>query len=154
MPAEAFFRTTALGDRLPSHHQIILLSISEPSHRHLLWPSCRYGKVFKSHLFLSPTIVSCDHELNNFILQNEDRFFQGSYPKPVHGVLGKNSLLVVVGETHKRLRTMALALVNATKAKPGYLNDIETMATYVMTRWKGKEEVYFYDEARKVRMSE
>ncbi|CAA6672393.1 unnamed protein product [Spirodela intermedia] len=113
----------------------------------------RYGKVFKSHLFLSPTIVSCDPELNNFILQNEDRYFQGSYPKPVHGVLGKNSLLVVVGETHKRLRTMALALVNATKANPGYINDIETMATYVMTRWKGKEEVYFCDEARKFTFS-
>ncbi|KAK4342200.1 hypothetical protein RND71_038016 [Anisodus tanguticus] len=38
----------------------------------------RYGKVFKSHLFFSPTVVSCDQDLNYFILQNEDKLFQCS----------------------------------------------------------------------------
>ncbi|KAL1104501.1 hypothetical protein V6Z11_D04G069500 [Gossypium hirsutum] len=36
----------------------------------------RYGRVFKSHLFGSPTIVSCDHELNMVVLQNEEKLFK------------------------------------------------------------------------------
>ncbi|XP_010272532.1 PREDICTED: cytochrome P450 724B1-like [Nelumbo nucifera] len=109
----------------------------------------RYGKVFKSHLFFSPTVVSCDQELNYFILQNEDKLFQCSYPKPIHGVLGKSSLLVVVGDTHKRLRNVALTLVSTTKSNPEYLNDIERTAIHILDSWKGKQVVSFCEEARK-----
>ncbi|XP_058114780.1 cytochrome P450 724B1-like isoform X4 [Magnolia sinica] len=109
----------------------------------------RYGKVFKSHLFCSPTVVSCDQELNNFILQNEEKLFQCSYPKPIHGILGTSSMLVVVGDTHKRLRSLALTLVSTTKSKPEYLNDIERIAIQIMDAWKDKKEVIFCEEARK-----
>lgn len=115
----------------------------------------RYGKVFKSHLFFSPAIVSCDQELNHFILQNEDKLFQCSYPKPIHGVLGKNSLLVVVGDAHKRLRTMALTLVSTTKSKVSYLNDIEKIAVRIIHSWKDQHrtQILFCEEARKFTFS-
>ncbi|KAL8506252.1 hypothetical protein ACS0TY_017209 [Phlomoides rotata] len=109
----------------------------------------RYGKVFKSHLFFSPTVVSCDQELNYYILQNEDRLFQCSYPKPIHGILGKNSMLVVVGDTHKRLRNVAVSLVTTMRSKPGFLNDIERTATHILDSWKDKNQVIFCEEARK-----
>lgn len=112
-----------------------------------------YGKVFKSHLFFSPTVVSCDQELNYYILQNEDRLFQCSYPKPIHGILGKSSMLVAVGETHKRLRSVALSLVTTMKSKPDFLNDIETTATRVLDSWKDTNQIIFCDQARKVRNS-
>lgn len=110
----------------------------------------RYGKVFKSHLFFCPTVVSCDEELNYHILQNEDRLFQCSYPKPIHGILGKNSMLVVVGDTHKRLRNVAVSLVTTMRSKPGFLNDIERTATQILDSWKDKNQVIFCEEARKV----
>ncbi|KAK1310777.1 hypothetical protein QJS10_CPA08g01881 [Acorus calamus] len=109
----------------------------------------RFGKVFKSHLFCSPTVVSCDQELNHFILQNEEKLFQCSYPKPIHGILGESSMLVVVGDTHKRLRSQALTLISTTKSKGGYLNDIERTAIQVVESWKGKEQIIFCEEARK-----
>lgn len=109
----------------------------------------RYGKVFKSHLFFSPTVVSCDPELNYFILQNEDKLFQCSYPKPIHGILGEISMLVAVGDTHKRLRNVALSLVNTIKSKPEFLYDIEKTAVQIFDSWKGKEQVLFCPEARK-----
>ncbi|XVF21195.1 hypothetical protein REPUB_Repub12eG0069700 [Reevesia pubescens] len=109
----------------------------------------RYGKVFKSHLFFSPTVVSCDPELNYFILQNEGKLFQCSYPKPIHGILGKVSMLVAVGETHKRLRNAALSLVTITKSKPEFLNDIERIAIQILDSWKDKPKVIFCEEARK-----
>ncbi|KAI3465934.1 hypothetical protein Pfo_022597 [Paulownia fortunei] len=109
----------------------------------------RYGKVFKSHLFFSPTVVSCDQELNYYILQNEDRLFQCSYPKPIHGILGKSSMLVAVGDTHKRLRNVAISLVSTMKSKPNLLNDIERTATQILESWKDKNQVIFCEEARK-----
>ncbi|KAL8136660.1 hypothetical protein V2J09_002661 [Rumex salicifolius] len=109
----------------------------------------RYGKVFKSHLFFSPTVVSCDQELNYFILQNEDKLFQCSYPKPIHGILGEISMLVAVGDTHKRLRNVALSLVNTIKSKPEFLNDIERTAVQILDSWEGKEQVLFCKQARK-----
>lgn len=118
---------------------------------------CRYGRVFKSHLFCTPTVVSCDQDLNHFILQNEERLFQCSYPRPIHGILGKSSMLVVLGEDHKRLRNLALALVTSTKLKPSYLGDIEKIALHVVGAWRrhggsgGVRVVAFCEEARKVR---
>ncbi|KVH93160.1 cytochrome P450 [Cynara cardunculus var. scolymus] len=109
----------------------------------------RYGKVFKSHLFFSPTIVSCDQELNYFILQNEDKLFECSYPKPIHGVLGKISMLAVVGDTHKRLRNVALSLVSTTKSKPDFLSYIEKTTLQILDSWKDKQQVIFCQEARK-----
>ncbi|KAF8703406.1 hypothetical protein HU200_032209 [Digitaria exilis] len=99
----------------------------------------RYGRVFKSHLFCTPTVVSCDQELNHFILQNEERLFQCSYPRPIHGILGKSSMLVVLGEDHKRLRNLALALVTSTKLKPSYLGDIEKIALHVVGAWRNRQ---------------
>lgn len=110
----------------------------------------RFGKVFKSHLFFSPTLVSCDPELNYFILQNEGKLFQCSYPKPIHGILGKASMLVAVGDTHKRLRNVAVSLVTITKSKPEFLHDIERIAIQILDSWKDKTQVIFCEEARKV----
>ncbi|OMO89603.1 Cytochrome P450 [Corchorus olitorius] len=109
----------------------------------------RYGKVFKSHLFFSPTVVSCDPELNYFILQNEGKLFQCSYPKPIHDILGNFSMLVAVGDTHKRLRNVALNLVTITKSKPQFLNDIENIAIQILDSWNHKPKVFFCEEARK-----
>ncbi|CAB4274566.1 unnamed protein product [Prunus armeniaca] len=109
----------------------------------------RYGKVFKSHLFLSPTIVSCDQELNYFILQNEGKLFECSYPKPIHGILGKSSMLVAVADTHKRLRNVAVSLVTITKSKPEFLSDIEATTISILHSWKDKSQVIFCEEARK-----
>ncbi|MCE3215395.1 hypothetical protein HAX54_002263 [Datura stramonium] len=109
----------------------------------------RYGKVFKSHLFFSPTVVSCDQDLNYFILQNEDKLFQCSYPKPIHGILGKVSLLVAVGDTHKRLRNVSLSLISTIKSKPEFINDVERLALQILQSWKAKEHVVFWEESRK-----
>ncbi|WOL19440.1 hypothetical protein Cni_G28238 [Canna indica] len=113
----------------------------------------RYGKVFKSHLFLTPAIVSCDQELNNFILQNEEKLFQCSYPRPIHGILGKSSMIVVVGDTHKKLRNLALSLVATTKSRACYLNDIERITLQIMSSWKDQKMILFCEEARKFTFS-
>ncbi|GAB2288408.1 hypothetical protein Dimus_022741, partial [Dionaea muscipula] len=74
----------------------------------------------------------------------------GCDTEAIHGILGEKSMLVAVGETHKRLRSVALSLVNTIKANPDFLSDIETPAIQILESWKDKRGVIFCDEARKV----
>lgn len=62
-------------------------------------------------------------------------------------------MLVAVGDTHKRLRNVALSLVTVTKSKPEFLNDIERIAIQILDSWKDKTQIIFCEEARKVYIS-
>ncbi|KAL3813840.1 hypothetical protein ACJIZ3_015108 [Penstemon smallii] len=110
----------------------------------------RYGNIFKSHLFGNPTIVSCDLELNKFILQNEGTLFQTGYPKPVHDILGKLSMMLVSGEVHKKLRSVAMSFINVSKSRPNFLHDIEKLSISYIDSWKGKKQVSFFKEAKEI----
>ncbi|CAL4914989.1 unnamed protein product [Urochloa decumbens] len=109
----------------------------------------RYGTVFKSHLFGAPTVVSCDDELNHFVLHNEERLFQCSYPGAIRTILGESSLLVVTGERHRQIRSMFLALVASTGLKASYLNSLDESARSVVASWRGRDTVTFCVEAKK-----
>lgn len=120
---------------------------------HMIYPLgyfCRYGKVFKSHLFGSPTIVSCDLELNMFILQNEDKLFQASYPKSIHGIVGKHSLLTVSGNLHRKLRSIAVSFISVSKSSPDFLDLVQKLSISMMESWNGCEQVSFFEQAKAV----
>ncbi|XP_031260150.1 cytochrome P450 724B1-like isoform X3 [Pistacia vera] len=109
----------------------------------------RYGKVFKSHLFGSPAIVSCDPELNLFILQNEEKLFQANYPKPVLDIVGKLSLITASGELHKKLRNVAVSFITASKSAPLFFLLVEKLTVSMMDSWKDRKEIAFCKEAKK-----
>lgn len=112
--------------------------------------ACRYGRIFKSHLFGSPTIVSCDHEFNMFILQNEEKLFQVSYPKVMHDILGKYNLLMVSGDLHKKLRSFAVTFIGTSKSSPEFLHFVENLSVSMIGSWKNCKQVSFYKEAKAV----
>lgn len=107
--------------------------------------------MFKSHLFGSPAIVSCDLELNMFILQNEEKLFQAYYPKAMHGILGNYSLLVVSGDLHKKLRNIIVSFINSTKSQPEFLWCVEKLSISMLKSWNDRTEVAFFKEAKTVR---
>lgn len=112
---------------------------------------CRYGKVFKSHLFGSPTIVSCDLELNMFILQNEGKLFPVDYPKVMHNILGKLALLLATGDLHKKLRSTIISIVSASKSESNFLHCVEMLALSRINSWNlNFGQVAFYKEAKRV----
>lgn len=62
----------------------------------------RFGSLFKTHIFGEPTVFSVDPETNRFILQNEGKLFECSYPGSISNLLGKHSLLLMMGNLHKK----------------------------------------------------
>uniref|UniRef100_A0A1S3YJY2 Cytochrome P450 724B1-like n=1 Tax=Nicotiana tabacum TaxID=4097 RepID=A0A1S3YJY2_TOBAC len=107
-----------------------------------------YGKVFKSNLFGSPTIVSCDLEFNTFVLQNEGRLFQSSYPKSVRDILGKHSLILATGDLHKKFRSIEVGLINKFKCKPDFVDRVDKLCSSLMESWRGNQVVLLSKEAK------
>ncbi|CAN1315960.1 Cytochrome P450 724B1 [Linum perenne] len=52
-------------------------------------------------------------------------------------------MLVTIGDTHRRLRSVALSLVNVTKSKPEFLHDVEMAAIRILKSWVGKQQFTF-----------
>lgn len=102
--------------------------------------SSRHGKIFKSHLFGHPTIVSADPDLNKFILVNEGRLFECSYPSTIGGILGKWSMLVLVGEMHKCMRTIAINFMSIGNLRSRLLGDIEKHTLLTLDSWEKMEQ--------------
>ncbi|KAG8634942.1 cytochrome P450 724B1 [Manihot esculenta] len=109
----------------------------------------RYGKIFKSHLFGYPAIVSCDYDFNMFILQNEGKLFRASYPTAMHDILGKFSLLHITGDLHKKLRNIAVSFITVSKSTPSFLHCVEKFSISMMESWKDRKEIGFHKDIRK-----
>lgn len=109
----------------------------------------RYGKIYKSHLFGEPTIVSADAELNKYILQNDGRLFECSYPRSIGGILGKWSMLVLVGDMHRDMRLISLNFLSNTRLKTHLLPEVEKQTLLVLMSWKENSPFCAQDEAKK-----
>ncbi|KAJ7557599.1 hypothetical protein O6H91_04G000900 [Diphasiastrum complanatum] len=107
----------------------------------------KYGKVFKSHLFGKPTIISADAEFNKFVMQNDQKLFNMGYPTSFTEILGTYDMLMVNGELHKKMRGYAMTFLNSKKLQDYLLNDIDSYALLVLSTWKGRV-VNVQDEAR------
>jgi len=111
---------------------------------------CRYGTIYKSNLFGGPAIVSADAELNRFILQNDGKLFECSYPKSIGGILGKWSMLVLVGDMHRDMRNISLNFMSYARLKTHFLKDMEKHTLFVLSSWKENCTFSAQDEAKKV----
>ncbi|GAB4847134.1 hypothetical protein Ancab_026145 [Ancistrocladus abbreviatus] len=109
----------------------------------------RYGKIFKSSLFGGPTIVSADAGLNRFILQNEGRLFECSYPRSIGGILGKWSMLVLVGDMHRHMRVISLNFLSHGRLRTHLLKEVEKHTLLVLNSWTENCPFSAQDEAKK-----
>ncbi|KAJ7548789.1 hypothetical protein O6H91_07G027600 [Diphasiastrum complanatum] len=107
----------------------------------------KYGKVFKSHLFGKPTIISADAEFNKFVMQNDKRLFNMGYPTSFAEILGTYDMLMVNGELHKKMRGYAMTFLTSKKLQDYLLNDIDSYVLLALSTWKGRV-VNVQDEAK------
>ncbi|CAI9091693.1 OLC1v1026782C1 [Oldenlandia corymbosa var. corymbosa] len=108
----------------------------------------KFGPVFTTHIFGEPTIFSADPEMNRFILQNEGRLFESSYPGSISNLLGRHSLLLMRGSLHKRMHSLTMSFANSPILKDHLLADIDRLVRLNMESWTGR--VQLLDEAKKI----
>ncbi|KAM0057654.1 putative cytochrome P450 [Helianthus debilis subsp. tardiflorus] len=109
----------------------------------------RFGKIYKSNLFGEPTIVSADPGLNRYILQNEGRLFECSYPRSIGGILGKWSMLVLVGDMHRDMRLISLNFLTNARLKTQLVKEVEKNTLWVLDSWQDNSPFCAQDEAKK-----
>ncbi|KAG1341893.1 cytochrome P450 90B1-like [Cocos nucifera] len=110
----------------------------------------KYGKIYKSNLFGAPTIVSADAELNRFVLMNDGRLFEPSWPKSVSEILGKTSMLVLTGEMHRYMKSLSVNFMGIARLRAHFLGDSELYITQNLRRWKENISFPAKEEACKV----
>ncbi|OWM72560.1 3-epi-6-deoxocathasterone 23-monooxygenase CYP90D1 [Punica granatum] len=109
-----------------------------------------YGKVFKSHLFGTPTIVSTDAEVSRFILQSDAKTFVPSYPKSLTELMGKSSILLINGSLHRRIHGLIGAFFKSPLLKAQITKDMERFVGESMRSWTDGRPIYIQDEAKNI----
>ncbi|KAK7360004.1 hypothetical protein VNO77_01976 [Canavalia gladiata] len=121
------------------------ITIGEFMEKHI----ARYGKIYKSKLFGEPAIVSADAGFNKFILQNDGKLFECSYPRSIGGILGKWSMLVLVGDMHRDMRNISLNFLSYARLRTHLLKDVERHTLLVLSSWKENCTFSAQEEAKK-----
>ncbi|KAL9332604.1 hypothetical protein ACSQ67_002214 [Phaseolus vulgaris] len=108
----------------------------------------RYGSIFTTHVFGEPTVFSADPELNRFILQNEGKLLDCSYPGSISNLLGKHSLLLMKGALHKRMHSLTMSFANSSIIKDHLLHHIDRLIGLNLDTWS--DRVTLMDQAKKI----
>uniref|UniRef100_A0A5B6YXS5 22alpha-hydroxysteroid 23-monooxygenase n=1 Tax=Davidia involucrata TaxID=16924 RepID=A0A5B6YXS5_DAVIN len=110
-----------------------------------------YGKVFKSHIFGSPTIVSTDAEVSRFILQSDAKSFVPSYPKSLTELMGKSSILLINGSLQRRIHGLIGAFFKSPHLKAQITQDMQKYVQESMDNWRDDEHpIYIQDETKNI----
>nr|XP_029116234.1 cytochrome P450 90D2-like [Elaeis guineensis] len=109
-----------------------------------------YGKVFKSHIFGSPTIVSTEAEVNRFILQSDASIFVPSYPKSLTELMGKSSILSINGSLQRRVHGLIGAFLKSPSLKAQITLDMQNYLKASMACWKDDQLIYIQDETKQM----
>ncbi|KAK6911896.1 Cytochrome P450 [Dillenia turbinata] len=107
-----------------------------------------YGKVFKSHIFGNPTIVSTDGEVSKFVLQSDARVFVPSYPRSLTELMGKSSILLINGSLQRRIHGLIGAFFKSTSLKAQITQDMQNYIQEAMQMWSDHHPVYLQDETK------
>ncbi|KAK1570558.1 hypothetical protein Q3G72_003749 [Acer saccharum] len=108
----------------------------------------KFGPIFTTHVFGEPTVFSADPETNRFIVQNEGKLFECSYPGSISNLLGKHSLLLMKGSLHKRMHSLTMSFANSSIIRDHLLVDIDRLVRLNMDSWA--DRIFLMEEAKKI----
>lgn len=79
--------------------------------------------------------------------------FECSYPSSIGGILGKWSMLVLVGDMHRNMRMISLNFMSNARLRTCLLPSVEIHALQVIGSWKTGSTVFAQEEAKKVKLN-
>ncbi|OVA09086.1 Cytochrome P450 [Macleaya cordata] len=108
----------------------------------------RYGGVgmYRTHLFGSPAIITCSPALNKFVLQSD--LFTVKWPSPE--LMGHNSLVVVNGKAHTRVRGYVYNAINSPEALKRITQLVQPRLVLSLRSWAEEGTVNALDDIKKV----
>ncbi|KAK8938822.1 Cytochrome P450 90D2 [Platanthera zijinensis] len=108
-----------------------------------------HGKVFKSHIFGSPTIVSTDADFSRFVLHSDARSFVPSYPKSLSELMGKSSILLINGPLQRRVHGLIGGFFKSSLLKSQITADMHSYVRRSMASWPESAQPILIQEQTK-----
>ncbi|XP_051181757.1 cytochrome P450 90D2 [Lolium perenne] len=117
-----------------------------------------YGKVFKSHLWGSPAVVSSDAEVSRAVLQADASSFVPWYPRSLMELMGESSILVLGGGLQRRVHGLSGAFFKSPQLKARLTAGMQRRVAEAMDGWRrrcgddggGAVVVRVQDEAKSI----
>ncbi|XP_074583509.1 cytochrome P450 90D2-like isoform X2 [Curcuma longa] len=109
-----------------------------------------YGKVFRSHLFGSPTIVSTDAEVSRCVLQSDAKAFVPWYPKSLMELMGESSILLINGSLQRRVHGLIGGFFKSADLKAQITRDMHRYVRHSMVNWRHNHRILVQDQTKNV----
>ncbi|MEN9215716.1 MAG: cytochrome P450 [Gloeomargarita sp. HHBFW_bins_162] len=106
-----------------------------------------FGEIFRTNLLGQNTIFIKGVAANQFILENENRYFQVTWPPSTRMLLGNLSLALQTGEQHQSRRKI-LVQAFMPRALSSYIPTIESITASYCNKWHQQREFAWYPELR------
>ncbi len=107
----------------------------------------KYGKIYKTNIFGTPTVMMVGSQANTFLFKNEHKYLVSSFPKSAQILLGKKSLSVNNGSFHTSRRKLLYQAFQP-RALSSYIPTMERITEEYMQKWSKKGNLTWYSEIR------
>ncbi len=107
----------------------------------------KYGKIYKTNVFGSPTVMMIGAEANTFLFRNENKYVVSTWPKSTRILLGKQSLAVNNGSFHTSRRKLLYQAFQP-RALASYIPTMEQITDTYLEKWSQMKTLTWYPELR------
>jgi retinoid hydroxylase len=107
----------------------------------------KYGKVYQTNVFGSPTVIMIGSEANTFLFRNENKYVISTWPKSTRILLGQKSLAVNNGSFHPSRRKLLYQAFQP-RALASYLPTMAQITNAYCKKWLEMGELTWYPELR------
>jgi retinoid hydroxylase len=107
----------------------------------------KYGKVYQTNIFGSPTVAMVGSEANTFLFRNENKYVVSTWPKSTRILLGSKSLAVNNGSFHTSRRKLLYQAFQP-RALASYLPTMSKITDAYCKKWLEMRELTWYPELR------
>ncbi|XP_038888983.1 taxadiene 5-alpha hydroxylase [Benincasa hispida] len=108
----------------------------------------KYGKIFKTSLMGSPTVVVNGAEANRFFLSNEFKLVVSSWPSASVQLMGEECIMQKQGESHRFVRSLIAASLSTSSLEVMMPKLFTTIRVYLDTKWVGRDTIGLFHSAK------
>lgn len=108
----------------------------------------KHGKIFKTRLMGSPTVIVNGVEANRFFMTNEFKLVISSWPSSSVQLMGKNSIMQKQGEAHRLIRGVVAASLGPAGLEAIVPKVCHSVQMHLQKNWRGSETISLYRNAK------
>uniref|UniRef100_A0A9I9D860 Taxadiene 5-alpha hydroxylase n=1 Tax=Cucumis melo TaxID=3656 RepID=A0A9I9D860_CUCME len=108
----------------------------------------KYGKIFKTNLMGSPTVVVNGAEANRFFLSNEFKLVVSSWPSSSVQLMGEECIMQKEGEKHRCVRGLIASALSTSSLEVMMPKLCNTIQVYLDTKWVDCDTVGLFRSAK------